>query len=82
MRLIAMPEPSELSKLVDQVDQTGEPITLTRGGQPVVDIVPHQRGQTRGKSQQAVVQELDHLRATLPKSSAAELQETIEEGRR
>ena len=34
---------AHLSKLIRQVEKSGRPITLCRGGKPVVDLVPHPR---------------------------------------
>ena len=34
---------AKLSKLVSTVDRTGRPVTITRNGVSVVDLVPHRK---------------------------------------
>ena len=34
---------ARLSKLISQVERTGQPITVCRNGKPVVDLVAHRR---------------------------------------
>ena len=39
---------TRFSQIVEQVQATGQPVTITKRGQPVVDIIPtHTRDQTR-----------------------------------
>jgi prevent-host-death family protein len=34
---------SQLSKLIAQVEETGEPYVICRNGKPVADLVPHRQ---------------------------------------
>jgi prevent-host-death family protein len=72
---------TNLSRIAEQVRRTGQPITLTKRGEPVADIVPHRPNGT-GRSKKQVLDELDKLRKELPKSSFAQIKADIEEGRR
>jgi len=72
---------TNLSRIVEQVRRTGEPVTLTKRGEPYVDLVPHQAIAAR-RSQAKVLAELEQLRGQLPKSSAAQIKAELEAGRR
>jgi prevent-host-death family protein len=71
---------TNLSKIAERVRRTGQPVTLTKRGQPYVDLVPHQKIPTR-RSKMQVLAELDQLRRQMPKSSAARIKADIETGR-
>jgi prevent-host-death family protein len=70
----------KLSKIVEEVRRTGQSVTLTKRGEPYVDIVPHRRI-TRGRSRAEVFAELGSLRSELLKSSRAQIKSDIEAGR-
>ena len=36
---------NRLTEIARQVEATGEPVTITRNGKPVVDLVPHKAKQ-------------------------------------
>jgi prevent-host-death family protein len=67
---------TNLSKIAERVRRTGQPITLTKRGQPYVDLVPHRADSAR-RSRAQVLAELDELRAELPKNSAAQIKADI-----
>ena len=70
-----------LSKIAEKVNRTGQPVTLTRRGEPYVDLVPHSRARANRRSQAEVLAELDQLRGELPKSSISQIKADIEKGR-
>jgi prevent-host-death family protein len=72
---------TNLSKIAEQVRRTGEPVTLTKRGEPYVDIVPHRRSKDR-RSRKEIFADWRRLRAQLPKISSEEIKSAIEEGRR
>jgi prevent-host-death family protein len=72
---------TNLSKIAERVRRTGQPVTLTKRGEPYVDLVPH-RPTTARRSQARVLADLDKLRAELPKTNAAQIRAYIEAGRR
>ena len=72
---------TNLSRIAERVRRTGQPVTLTKRGEPYVDLVPHRVNSAR-RSQSQVLAELQKLRGQLPKSSAARIKADIEEGRR
>lgn len=71
---------TNLSKIAERVRRTGQAVTLTKRGQPYVDLVPHQKIPT-SRSKAQVLAELDQLRRQMPKSSAARIKADIETGR-
>lgn len=71
----------KLSEIARLVKQTGEPVTFTKGGQPYVDLVPHQQDRPR-RPKAEVFAELDLLRKSLPRMTQSEIGEAIAEGRR
>ncbi|MGA3066046.1 MAG: type II toxin-antitoxin system prevent-host-death family antitoxin [Tepidisphaeraceae bacterium] len=71
---------TNLSKIAERVRRTGQPVTLTKHGEPYVDLVPHRKISSR-RSKAQVIAELDQLRNELPKSSAAQIKADIEQGR-
>jgi prevent-host-death family protein len=82
MRKIGLLEAkTNLSKIVEQVRQSGQPVTLTKRGEPWVDLVPHQGARPR-RSKAEVFAELDRLRRGLPKISKAEIEAAIAQVRR
>jgi prevent-host-death family protein len=73
---------TNLSKIAEAVRRTGQPVTLTRRGEPFVDLVPHQDLTVRRRPKAKVLADLDRLRHELPKSSAAQIKADIQQGRR
>lgn len=73
---------THLSKIAETVKRTGRPVTLTRRGEPYVDLVPHQDRSVRRRPQAQVLADLDQLRQELPKGSSEQIKADIEEGRR
>jgi prevent-host-death family protein len=58
-----------LSKIARRVKQTGKPVTLTKRGEPYVDLVPHHSTAANRRPQADVLADLEKLRRELPKSS-------------
>jgi prevent-host-death family protein len=72
---------TNLSKIAEEVNRTGQPVTLTRRGEPYVDLIPHQSDAGRRRSQASVLKELHELQRELPKSSFEQIKADINEGR-
>lgn len=72
---------TNLSKIAERVRRTGQSVTLTKRGEPYVDVVPHQEEISGRRSQALVVADLDKLRRTLKKSSFEQIKADIDEGR-
>jgi len=72
---------TNLSKIAEQVRRTGESITLTKRGEPYVDLVPHQKEAPLRRPQSSVLDDLAKLRRELPKSSFDSIKADIAEGR-
>ncbi|MGA2440900.1 MAG: type II toxin-antitoxin system prevent-host-death family antitoxin [Tepidisphaeraceae bacterium] len=72
---------TNLSKIAERVNRTGQSVTLTRRGEPYVDLVPHQAAAANRRSQRRVLDELEKLRGELSKSSFARIKADINEGR-
>jgi prevent-host-death family protein len=73
---------TNLSKIAAQVKRTGQSVTLTRRGEPYVDLIPHQTARLSRRPQAQVIEELEKLRRILPKSSFKQIRADIDQGRR
>lgn len=73
---------TNLSKIAERVKQTGQSVTLTKRGEPYVDLVPHHDEPVQRRSRAVVLAELDQLCRSLPKSSYRQIKADIEDGRR
>jgi prevent-host-death family protein len=71
---------TNLSKIAERVKRTGHSVTLTKRGEPYVDIVPHRTASAR-RPLSEVLADMKELRKRLPKSTAAEIKADIEWGR-
>lgn len=72
---------THFSEIVDRVVREGRPVTITRRGVPMVDIVPSQE-RRKTMSRDKALRELERLRDEVPKLSDAEIAELVSEGRR
>ncbi|MBC9889125.1 MAG: type II toxin-antitoxin system prevent-host-death family antitoxin [Opitutae bacterium] len=72
---------TKFSELVGQVCSSGQTVTVTNRGKPVVDIAPARCGIGYPMSQEQAFREIARLRAEIPPVSKAEIRELIEEGR-
>jgi prevent-host-death family protein len=72
---------TNLSKIAEAVRRTGQPVTLTRRGEPYVDLVPHVPRAPGRRSNREVFEDLERLCRTLPKSSVAQIKRDVEQGR-
>jgi prevent-host-death family protein len=71
-----------ISEIVERVQSTGQPITVTNRGRPAVEIVPCHAKSSRRMSRADAVREIARLRAELPPVGAGEIRDLIAEGRR
>jgi prevent-host-death family protein len=72
---------TNLSRIAERVRRTGQSVTLTKRGEPYVDLIPH-RAMPGRRTRAQVLAELDDLRGELPKSSAAQIKADLAAGRR
>lgn len=72
---------TNLSKIAARVRRTGQAVTLTKHGEPYVDLVPHHEEPVQRRSHSEVIAELDELSRTFPKCSYAQIKADIGEGR-
>jgi len=73
---------TRFSEIVERVQVTGQPITVTNRGVPVVEIVPCRRSHDRRMSRTRAIQEIAKLRTALPPVNKAAIRDLITEGRR
>ena len=73
---------THFSELVDRVVREGRGITVTRRGEPVVDIIPSSARSKSGMTRDEAVAEIMNLRRETSKMSRNEILELIAEGRR
>src|SRR5580698_7573641 len=71
---------TNLCAIARRVKQSGQPITLTRYGKPIVDLVPHLDSLSR-RSQRHVLSDLDKLRCQLRRSTFRRIKADISHGR-
>ncbi len=72
---------TRLSEIAESVRHTGQPVTLTKRGEPVVDVVPHQAARPR-RSKADIAAALAELQRGLPEITAADNRAAVAEGRR
>ncbi len=74
---------ANLSKIAEEVNRTGERVTLTKEGEPWVDLVRHETApEAPRRSKAEVMADIDALRATLKPTTIDEILSAIREGRR
>ena len=72
---------THFSEVVDRVLRDGLPITVTRRGRPVVDIVPSRAASQARMSREEALAALEQLREEIPPMSSTELRSMLDEGR-
>ena len=76
---------ANLSKLVEQVSKTGEPVTITKRGEPAVDLVPHKdpSEEDRRRRQRKVLADIAEFHRThdIPEVGIDQILADIAEGR-
>lgn len=72
---------THFSEVVDRVVREGRTITVTRRGEPVVEIVPANQSGGPSISPQEALAELARLRAEVRKMSPQEIVDLVKEGR-
>jgi prevent-host-death family protein len=70
---------TQLPQLLDEVEH-GETIVITRHGRAIARLVPE--AERRRADVHAAIEDIKALRRSMPKLSAAEVRELIEEGRK
>ncbi|MEE9392571.1 MAG: type II toxin-antitoxin system prevent-host-death family antitoxin [Planctomycetota bacterium] len=74
---------THFSEIVDRVLKDGRTITVTRRGEPVVEISPCQKKVASGRMTKGeALKAFDELRARLPKMKRDEIVELVHEGRK
>lgn len=72
---------THLSAIVERVQRTGQPVRVTRRGEPIVDIRPVRPEGPPKRSREAFLAEAQAFKATASPMTSAEIREAIEEGR-
>lgn len=74
---------ARFAELVDRVRATGEPITLTDGGEPVADLTPArvQEPAPEKTTKAEAIEAIEELWAQLPPAPEGESRRLVEEGR-
>ncbi|HNO76811.1 MAG TPA: type II toxin-antitoxin system Phd/YefM family antitoxin [Phycisphaerae bacterium] len=72
---------THFSEVVDRVVREGRTITVTRRGEPVVDIIPTGARNGMQMSRAEALSALQQLRDEVPKMSRKEILDLIAEGR-
>ncbi|MFM7205463.1 MAG: type II toxin-antitoxin system Phd/YefM family antitoxin [Planctomycetaceae bacterium] len=73
---------TRFSEIVERVQATGQPVTVTNRGRPAVEIVPCHARSSRKMSRHDALREISRLRTELPPVGPGEIRELIDEGRR
>lgn len=73
---------TRFSEVVERVLREGRSITVTRRGQPVVDIVPSRALQSARLTREQARAALDELRRAVPAMDADEVRDLVHDGRR
>lgn len=72
---------THFSEIVEKVLSTGQAITVTNRGNPVVDIVPTQQSEDHQMTKQEACEAVSRLWETMPAAKPGEVRELIDEGR-
>ena len=72
---------THFSEVVDRVLREGRPITVTRRGEPVVDIVPTSAASRTRMTREEALAALEDLRLELPRIRLDEIRSITDEGR-
>ncbi|HEX9640221.1 MAG TPA: type II toxin-antitoxin system prevent-host-death family antitoxin [Candidatus Krumholzibacteria bacterium] len=72
---------THFSEVVERVLREGRPITVTRRGKPVVDIVPSASAAHSRMTREEALAALEVLRREVPQISLAEIRSMTDEGR-
>ena len=72
---------TKFSELVERVNQTGQPITVTNRGKPVAEIVPARKTHTCQMTREEAFAQVARLWKTIEPMAKEEIKKTIEEGR-
>lgn len=73
---------TKFSELVGQVCSSGQTVTVTNRGKPVVDIAPVRVGNGNPMTRDQAFRKIARLRTEIPSLSKAGIRDLIEEGRR
>ncbi len=73
---------TRFSEIVERVQATGQPVTVTNRGRPAVEIVPCRDRSARRMTRAAALQEIARVRRELPPIGRDEISAIIAAGRR
>jgi prevent-host-death family protein len=72
---------ARLFEIIEKVQATGQPVTITQNGQPVVEVTPtHTHGRTQMTREQAFEQ-IARLRQVIPNTSHEGIRDLIDDGK-
>ncbi len=72
---------TRFSELVEQVHQTGQPITITNRGKPVAEIAPTRTNVTGQMTREEAFAQVARLWETVEPMTKQEIKQAIDEGR-
>jgi len=72
---------TRFSELIEQVNQTGQAITVTNRGKPVAEIAPTRKPQTCRMTREEAFAQVARLWKTVEPMTKEEINQTIQEGR-
>ncbi|MCH7918996.1 MAG: type II toxin-antitoxin system Phd/YefM family antitoxin [Planctomycetes bacterium] len=72
---------THFSEIVDRVVREGRPITITKRGEPVVEITPAKTRSSKIMTRKQAIAALKKLRAEVPTLNQEQIRALIDEGR-
>jgi len=72
---------TRFSELIEQVNQTGRPITITNRGKPVAEITPTRKTLAYQMTREEAFAQVARLWKTVEPMTKKEIKQAIEEGR-
>jgi len=72
---------TRFSELVERVNQTGQPITVTNRGKPVAEIAPTRKSRTGRMTREEAFAQVSRLWKAAEPMTKEEIKQTIQEGR-
>ncbi len=72
---------TRFSELVERVNQTGQPITVTNRGKPVAEIAPMRKSRIGRMTREEAFAQVARLWKTVEPMTSKEIKQTLEEGR-
>ena len=72
---------TRFSELIEEINTTGEGITITKRGKPVAELLPRRPEQERRLSKEEAIAEMRELRKVMPPLELGEIKRLIDSGR-